>query len=412
MHNTFRQIEMALTRLADWCAPWFSGASQDIREEMVRKRVLVGLCFAAAMPLLLINGLFSLAEGHITEGTLTIGFCLTIATALPGLRQIARPLPLFRFILAVFALLLVQGAVVGGADGSKVMWLLVYPPIVVFLCGRREGLVWSLIVLCCTAVAYGATPEALRYGYTTGFKVRMATAFLSVTLLTYSIELVRAGARHRLEQEQAALRKKSEMLAAANAKIHRISQTDALTRCYNRGYLNQHLPREMARCRRYHRPLSIILCDLDRFKNINDQYGHQFGDAVLRQLVLHLSGELRGRVDWLARYGGEEFVVVLPETAEPAACQIAERLRRVLAEDTLSADGTTVRITASFGVAGWDPVDPDSPEDVDALLGAADNRLYQAKRTGRNRVVGTEPAAAAHDNRFTVIRPDSIRDKG
>ncbi len=167
-----------------------------------------------------------------------------------------------------------------------------------------------------------------------------------------------------------------------------LSITDALTGGYNRAYLTEHLPQEIKRAARYHRPLSIVLCDIDHFKNINDTYGHLAGDRVLKEFVQRLSELIRTKVDWLARYGGEEFLLVLPETDVKNAIKQAERLRRNISKKAIVIQAHEIQITASFGVTGFTP---DSPEEMishEALINRADEFMYQAKNEGRDRVIG------------------------
>nr|MCU0605455.1 GGDEF domain-containing protein [Desulfobacterales bacterium] len=121
------------------------------------------------------------------------------------------------------------------------------------------------------------------------------------------------------------LRRDKDSLEEANRKILYLSQRDALTGCFNRGYMNDQLPREIRRALRYRRALSIALCDIDHFKSINDSYGHQCGDRILKDFVKSLNELVRTDSDWLARYGGEEFLLVLPETALENAERLAER---------------------------------------------------------------------------------------
>lgn len=168
-----------------------------------------------------------------------------------------------------------------------------------------------------------------------------------------------------------------------------LSITDALTGCYNRTYLTEHLPQEIKRASRYGHPLSLVLCDIDHFKEVNDRYGHQVGDRVLREFVLCLTDLIRSDVDWLARYGGEEFLVVLPETDVESAINQAERLRKSLSGRVIETHETKFRITASFGVTGFVPeVAADEMIPYEAIINCADKFMYQAKQEGRNRVAG------------------------
>ena len=186
--------------------------------------------------------------------------------------------------------------------------------------------------------------------------------------------------RRFLEQERA--------LRRANEEIRILSITDPLTGCSNRGCLNTRLPQEIQRAGRYNRPLSIVMCDIDHFKKVNDTYGHQAGDLVLKEFSKRLKDSIRDKVDMLARYGGEEFLVTLPETDLDGALHLSERLRRVISEKEFDIGTKKIKITASFGVAGFDSDNDGDEISFDTLINHADKYLYKAKNEGRNRVVG------------------------
>jgi diguanylate cyclase (GGDEF)-like protein len=183
------------------------------------------------------------------------------------------------------------------------------------------------------------------------------------------------------------LRRKNDSLEKANKQIRYLSQRDALTGCYNRGYMNEHLPREIRRAVRYRHALSLALCDLDHFKAINDTHGHQCGDQILREFVKSVNELIRTDSDWLARYGGEEFLLVLPETSLENAYRLAERLRTQIARTGFEYQGENITITASFGLTGFRAETAPETLHAEALLNRADKLLYQAKSEGRNRVV-------------------------
>ncbi|MBN1531786.1 MAG: diguanylate cyclase [Spirochaetes bacterium] len=166
-------------------------------------------------------------------------------------------------------------------------------------------------------------------------------------------------------------------------RLHEMATTDELTGIANRRHLMDLGAREIDRARRYCRPLSVILMDLDHFKRINDTYGHLAGDDVLKNTAEICRRGLRS-CDLLARYGGEEFVILLPETPPSAAVAIAQRLCDAVAASPVSAVHGEVHLTASFGITGVDCV---TGIDVfDSLLRKADRALYRAKEGGRNRV--------------------------
>ena len=165
-----------------------------------------------------------------------------------------------------------------------------------------------------------------------------------------------------------------------SAQRHRIV-TDALTGLHNRFAYDERLTQELARWQRYRTPLSLLLCDIDHFKKVNDTLGHHAGDEVLKSVADLLASALR-KTDFIARYGGEEFVVLLSGAAADRAATVAEKLRQLVAEATIDLGSTTLNVTVSCGHATLE----DEKESGAALFERADQALYQAKRSGRDRV--------------------------
>ena len=173
-------------------------------------------------------------------------------------------------------------------------------------------------------------------------------------------------------------------LRLANEENRRLSIIDALTGVYNRRYLMEQLSKELERSARYNHSLSLMLCDVDHFKRINDNYGHQCGDETLIKFSQALRGCLR-ETDWIARYGGEEFVIVLPETNLNSGAQVAERCRAALAKQPIVVGGHSLPVTASFGVTSWLATVPINA-DINKVIALADTGVYASKEGGRNRV--------------------------
>ena len=157
------------------------------------------------------------------------------------------------------------------------------------------------------------------------------------------------------------------------------ARTDALTGLANRREFDEQLRRVLAETDRFGGTSSLIVVDIDLFKNVNDMYGHEAGDAVLRQVGKILGDGVRA-VDICARYGGEEMAILLPQTPISGASELAERLRSAIADRAVQFEGTSIRVTASFGIAGY----PETVPHGDWLFPAADKALYQAKEGGRN----------------------------
>ncbi|MEP7245009.1 MAG: diguanylate cyclase [Gammaproteobacteria bacterium] len=179
----------------------------------------------------------------------------------------------------------------------------------------------------------------------------------------------------------------SLQLALTDNRI--LSTIDELTRCGSRRFFEHQFPREVQRAVRLRHPLALVMCDIDHFKTINDRYGHQVGDEVLREFASRITNALRVHEDWVARVGGEEFAVVLPETASIEALAVAKRLCERISTTVFETSLQPLKVTASFGVCTLDTVHSEPGGLPAALIKAADAALYESKRTGRNRVTAS-----------------------
>ena len=187
----------------------------------------------------------------------------------------------------------------------------------------------------------------------------------------------------RIKRLQEQLEDRERQLLEANERLRHMSQTDALTGLDNRRQLEERLQEMFEHARRLGESFACVMCDLDRFKSVNDEFGHQAGDAVLKQFARILREEVR-EIDRAGRYGGEEFMLLLPGTVLDAAVTFAERVRKHVEGHTFTFEQHSIKRTASFGVSAWPHP---RISNCDALMRAADDALYVAKETGRNRVV-------------------------
>ncbi len=178
---------------------------------------------------------------------------------------------------------------------------------------------------------------------------------------------------------------KAEGLASRNQQLKELAERDALTGLYNRAHLDRILGKEFEWAKERGIPMSLVFCDIDNFKEINDRYGHQAGDQVLEGVAKTVSEQIR-KMDTLTRFGGEELVLLLPNTDKSGAGVISERIRQAVATETRGlASGNSVHVTVSLGYATQSPEEPF--DGTAEILRAADKALYQAKRAGKNRSV-------------------------
>jgi diguanylate cyclase (GGDEF)-like protein len=327
-------------------------------------------------------------------------FAITDVMAL-GFGQVTTALFACRCLVAVVALASCVsnhlhphsvGRVYLTASITEVVGMLAFAPIVL---ARPAELPWhamsmSLMVL----VVYLYVPNRLVYAQAIAACSTLVFIGLALVLgrlssqeqLTMTMLLVLANCFGYIAARRYHLIRRVEY--RVQSVLKNLSERDPLTGCHNRRYLQQELLNmELSRARRFRLSLSVIVCDIDYFKSVNDTYGHAAGDRVLVAFAALLRGMIRDNVDSLIRFGGEEFLLVLPETDLSGAMHLAERMRAALsATRTDVGAGQPVGVTASFGVTSVDfsSVAPRFPQE--ALIELADQLLYAAKNDGRNTV--------------------------
>ena len=198
-------------------------------------------------------------------------------------------------------------------------------------------------------------------------------------------ELTKEDLEYKFQERTLELEIALRELSEINRELQEKNTLDALTGVRNRSYFDKKYLAEIRRSRRERTPLSIVMLDIDHFKSINDKYGHLVGDECIKSVALTLKNALKRPSDDLCRYGGEEFVLILPSTKLAGATSLVEQVRQVIAETPIKADGFSISLTISAGIATA-VANPHEEEDV--ILAAADQQLYQAKNFGRNNVKG------------------------
>ncbi|HEX7479732.1 MAG TPA: diguanylate cyclase [Polyangiales bacterium] len=194
------------------------------------------------------------------------------------------------------------------------------------------------------------------------------------------------------------LKRMHDHITDARSRLEQLAVLDDLTGLYNYRYLHTRLNEEFKRAERYREPLACVMVDIDYFKRINDRYGHDAGDAVLRETSARIRKAVR-EIDVVTRYGGEEFLLVLPSTNFSGALAVADRVWRAVGGETFALTNNAERVSISLGVAVFPSRDIKSK---DQLLKAADRALYQAKGDGRDRI-------CVYQHQGYIYRPESIR---
>jgi diguanylate cyclase (GGDEF)-like protein len=258
------------------------------------------------------------------------------------------------------------------------MWMYLIPIPVALLFGVREGLVWIILSGSSALLALAFSPHHLPLP--PEYIFRFSFTYLVLGLLALTTEYVRSNT-HKLYLS------KQKELQALNESITGKVLVDNLTGGYNRGYLTEFFPGLIKHARGTKTPFSIILCDIDRFKDINDTYGHVHGDNILQTVAQIFQSNLRSGTDHLVRYGGDEFLIALRQTKLEDAARLAERLRKKITYQGFPE--IDLEVTCSFGVSELKVTDFENgdSEATTQFIARADRCLYKAKHQGKNQVI-------------------------
>ncbi|MCP4232246.1 MAG: GGDEF domain-containing protein [Aestuariibacter sp.] len=364
-----------VTRAVNWLIT--SGCKQVYDEDANRKIIVINLFAMVGMSIT-----FALGISAMIDNDRVLGIVLLSSSALFGLCKalLLHSKVLYNHVLAPFILvvslagLMLYLVITGGVANTGPLWIYVLPPVAMFFAGVVYGVITvAVFITLCSYILFAADGWFVVAHYTTEFKLRLLYSFATVTFLSAFYEHSRQTSFNIVKD--------------LSDKFEKQAQQDMLTRLPNRRGIQQFIEFESARARRQKKPLTLILCDIDRFKRVNDQYGHDGGDVVLKHVSDLFKASIREQ-DGVARWGGEEFLFVLPDTEESNAVVLAEKVRETLATSPVELQQKKVVITASFGVAQID-----FEQGLDKALTLADKALYKAKEKGRNKVLSASSLA-------------------
>lgn len=337
----------------------------EIRHSINRRFLLFSLI--AQEFIAITFALYSFSQGEIQLAIFYMSVAITLSVAL-GIVYIYQQHNVARLLLAATLLMGFFYLLVGASDETSLMWCLTIVPALVGTFGHRQSLFLLAVVFAASIwiLVSGAVPFI-----TVQYEDIMIMRFLSsyAILATFSVAMDNS------------LITSLENYKRLSSKVQEIAHIDALTKLPNRHNMEQRLKLKAHEHQLSKSSFSVVLADLDNFKLLNDRYGRDAGDQILKETAKLLSRQLRD-ADTIARWGGNQFILLLPDTSDQEAAKIAERLRLKFSDLDIQVEGDPLVITASMGVTSVEKC-----IDLDDLISCAENGIYQAKHMGRNRVV-------------------------
>ncbi|WP_417515651.1 GGDEF domain-containing protein [Marinobacter sp.] len=336
------------------------------REDAQVSRILTWLSLAAILSL---TGIGSKAwySGHSSHALILWAFIVPVLANMAWFARTGNRDSQKAGLLVIVSVLFTYLIASGGEGNTGPLWFYVFPPLLFFLTNLKTGTMILLLVYLVAVIVFQFPNLPFVFAdYESDFKIRFFVTLTFESIFCFVLEASRLKARNELLDLA-----QSHELAA---------KTDELTSLSNRRDILNRLAEEYSRYQRSGHHFSIALIDLDLFKSINDQYGHNAGDAALKQFANLMQTVIR-QTDVAARWGGEEFLLLLPDTSLIPALTLAERLRSEVARSNFSFHGQELPVTMSAGVCSIAQADS-----IDSMLRQADSQLYSAKEAGRNRI--------------------------
>ena len=277
--------------------------------------------------------------------------------------------------------------ILGDKSEGQILWSFTYPLLSIFLFGNRLGAGWSLILLF-TIIGNLKLNSNLDFSYSTNFEIRFCIIYLTILSITSWLEYDRNRYTNKsksqvkaLKKERVSLNQEIKRRIILERELNKLANEDTLTEIYNRRYFMSRASEEISSAQRDGVPLSMALIDIDKFKCVNDKYGHPAGDKILKCFAQHCKQMLR-KSDIAGRFGGEEFAILLVNISVEQAQQIMDKFHQEISEHTFLFNGIKMKITISIGICACG----EQISDIDRLYSAADKALYHAKRNGRNKI--------------------------
>lgn len=339
----------------------------------------------AAIFLLFSIGLKSIYSDHHQHGYILFFFALLMILNISIFHRTKSEKTFRHMFIVTVAALFIYLTASGGEANTGPLWFYVFPPLIFYLLGLKLGLIMITTCLLLIAIIF-KFPELpfVTTEYNPDFQLRYLTSISFVTVFSYIVDLSRRRAKMQLID-----------LAV---KYEHAAKTDELTQLSNRREMLTRLNSEFYRYQRHGHHFSVVLMDIDHFKHINDQYGHDAGDAILTQFSEQLMAQSR-QLDLAARWGGEEFLILLPETSLVQALAIAERLRARIEDTEFRYQNLVIPVRISAGVCSISQF-----ETIEGLLRQTDMNLYEAKMKGRNRIIPMVKTSSSNSTQQNVTK--------
>ncbi len=337
----------------------------DMEVESVSAKITVDLLCYLTTPLLIFFGWKSYVDGLHFYGASLIIFAGIAALSFAAYKRFGSWFLHKNFMMVCYSAFYFYLLITGGEEGTGIFWLYAYPLLIFSILGLRSGsLIMAAILSISGMILFVPNWLGVDVLYGMNTKLRFAGSMAFVTIMAYCME------RARVQATQAHLR--------VSESLEDLARTDELTGMLNRRGIQERVSAELSRSQRHKQEMSIVLCDADYFKRINDTYGHDVGDEALRKLAKQLQATVRVS-DSVGRWGGEEFILLLPNTSIEKAYLLVERIRMRIASEPLALNGRSIKLSISCGLASTK-----FSNDLSSLLKCADMSLYDAKEQGRN----------------------------